>query len=126
MVFLDQSGYSAIAIGLVAKIMRVPQCEVFSLLEYREIDRFLSDPAKHAGLDHAFGGDEWRSCASLPGPKRTFCFRDTYVKALRGRGGAKYVVTFTMHDLRGRVLYSRISQMPYAFLCTGYGVESVE
>jgi three-Cys-motif partner protein len=121
LVFLDQFGYSAIPIELIARIMRIPACEVFSLLEYREIDRFMSDSTKHAGLDRAFGGSEWRECMSAPPNKIAMCFRDRYVQALQGRGRAKYVINFTMYDMSARPLY-------WLFFCTNHlrGLEEMK
>jgi three-Cys-motif partner protein len=104
-VFLDQFGYSAVPMRLIKRIMDQPQCEVLSYLFWRDMDRFLTDPTKHAGITAAFGGNEWEPAINMPGEKRAAFMRDTYLQALRVRGGAKLVWPFSMLDANERLLY---------------------
>jgi three-Cys-motif partner protein len=121
LVFLDQFGYSQVSISLVKRVLALPQCEVFELIEYREINRFITDESKNVAIDRAFGGNEWRDCAELSGPKREECLRTTYTRALRDRAGAKYVVSFRMHNSVGQPIY-------WLFFCTSHlrGVEEMK
>jgi three-Cys-motif partner protein len=103
--FLDQFGYGAVSMDLVARILSYPQCEVFTYLNYLEMNRWISDPHKAEAFKRAFGGEEWRGSVSLPEHERRQHLLDTYKTALRNRGGAKYVVSFLMFDLNNRPLY---------------------
>jgi three-Cys-motif partner protein len=60
--FLDQFGYGAVSMDLIKRIMSYPQCEVFTYLNYKDMNRWISDPAKAAAFTRAFGGEEWRKC----------------------------------------------------------------
>src|SRR5262249_5115239 len=44
--FLDQFGYSAVSMSLVERILRYPSCEVFLYLDYKDMNRWITDPAK--------------------------------------------------------------------------------
>lgn len=105
--FLDQFGYGSVSMRLISKILAVPQCEVFTYLDYKDINRFITDSHKAPALDRAFGGDEWKECISLPERQRRSRLLELYTQALRdpGRGGAKYVVPFLMHDRRDQPLF---------------------
>jgi len=105
LVFLDQFGYSAVPISLVAKIMAYESCEVFSYLEHQYLTRFISDETKHAGIDQAFGGTEWRPAIQMQLQQRDEFLLEQYKAALKNRGGAKYVSTFSMYDNRNQLLY---------------------
>lgn len=96
LVFLDQCGYGQVPMSLVRRILEVPECEVLLLLEYRDINRFLSDSTKHATISRAFGDDRWMVCTPLGGPKRYQAFRESYSAALKDNGGATYVQEFAM------------------------------
>jgi len=111
LVFLDQFGYSAVPMSLIARIMKHPQCEVLSYLFWRDLDRFISDASKHRGINTAFGSEEWTPAIDMPGPNRAIFLRDSYLQALKARGGAKYVWPFSMLDANGRLLY-------WLFFCT--------
>ena len=120
-VFLDQSGYSSVSSDLIRRILRYPQCEVFALLEYRDMDRFISDRSKHPGITRAFGGEEWRKCLRLSGRRREQCMCDAYLKALKEKAKARYVKYFVMFDSRERLLY-------WLFFCTNHlrGLEEMK
>jgi three-Cys-motif partner protein len=105
LVFLDQFGYSDVTMGVINRIMSCPQCEVLSYLLWRDLQRFISDETKHAGITAAFGGEEWRPAIGMSGAAQITFFRDSYLAALRQRGGAKYVWPFSMFDENGRLLY---------------------
>lgn len=103
--FLDQFGYGAVSMSLIGRILRLPQCETFTYLNYREMNRWLIDPDKEPGFDRAFGGPEWRECRKLPEAQRRSRLLDLYKEALRTRGGAKYATSFLMFDHNDRPLY---------------------
>ncbi len=112
LVFLDQFGYSAVPMKLITKIMKYPHCEVFSYLEYKHLNRFISDTTKHANIDASFGGPEWRDAIQLPPDQRDRFLLEKYKSALASRGGAKYVHHFSMYDSKNQLLY-------WLFFCTG-------
>jgi three-Cys-motif partner protein len=105
--FLDQFGYGAVSMKLIRRILSIPQCEVFTYLDYRDMNRWITDPEKASAFDRAYGGNEWRDCIQLPESERRRCLLDRYKAALRdeSRGKAKYVAAFLMFDEDGKPLY---------------------
>jgi len=103
--FLDQFGYSAVPMQLIARILAFPQCEVFSYLDYKGMNRWITDPYKAPSFDRAFGGSEWRGAINLPESERRIYLLNTYKEALRERAKAKYVCSFSMFDKFGGPLY---------------------
>ena len=105
--FLDQFGYGEVSMALIARIMSIQQCEVFTYLNYKDMHRWMSDPAKASAMTRAFGGDEWRECIGLEERQARAGLLARYKAALKdkNRGNAKYVVSFLMFDKVGRPLY---------------------
>ena len=103
--FLDQFGYGAVSMDLIKRILSYGQCEVFSYLCYREMNRWITDPHKAPAFTRAYGGEEWRECIQLPERERRQKLLDLYKAALRSKGGAHYVVSFLMFDKNNTPLY---------------------
>jgi three-Cys-motif partner protein len=105
--FLDQFGYGAVSMNLIKRIMSYPQCEVFTYLNFKDMNRWISDPNKAAAFTRAFGGDDWRECIELHEKPRREKLLELYKNALRDpkRAGAKHVVSFLMFDNMGIPLY---------------------
>ncbi|MHC4402364.1 MAG: three-Cys-motif partner protein TcmP [Planctomycetota bacterium] len=103
--FLDQFGFSAASMELVKRILSYPQCEVFLYLDYKGMNRWISDPTKAASFTRAYGGEEWRLAVKVPESQRRDVLLTEYKKALRSRGGTKYVCSFTMFDRHDSPLY---------------------
>jgi three-Cys-motif partner protein len=103
--FLDQFGYSAVSMDLIKRVLAYPRCEVFAYLDYKDMNRWIVDPNKSAGFTRTFGGEEWKRAISLPESERRACLLDEYKRALRGRGGARYVCSFSMFDSSNSPLY---------------------
>ena len=103
--FLDQFGYSAIPMELIERIMSGASREVFSFMNWRDLNRYLTDESKWPGIDRAFGGSEWREILSLEGGMRSQRFLQLYDEALRVRGKVSFSYSFSMHDQRGQLLY---------------------
>jgi three-Cys-motif partner protein len=110
-VFLDQFGYSSVPMELVGRILSHGQCEVLTYLFWRDLDRFITDETKHAGITTAFGCDDWRGAIPLPAGERERIMRDTYTKSLKDHAKAKYVWPFAMFNENERLLY-------WLFFCT--------
>jgi three-Cys-motif partner protein len=109
--FLDQFGYSSVPMDLIGRILAQPQCEVLSFFFWRELDRFITDATKHAGVTTAFGSIEWQPAIQMTAPKRQQFMQDTYIKCLKERAKAKYVWPFAMADENSRALC-------WLFFCT--------
>ncbi len=109
--FLDQCGYSDVPMRLIQRIMAHPLCEVFSYLNWDHMCRFLVDQSKWPAIDMAFGGQAWRDVLSLELAERPRFMMDAYKKALREKGGSKYVWYFAMCDNTDKLLY-------WLFFCT--------
>lgn len=121
MVFLDQFGYSEIPISLMERILRIPQCEVFSYLNWNYLSRFLSDPQKAPGITAAFGSEVWKEAIPLQGKHRENKIFSEYKKALMTRAKARFVLDFGMYGENNQLLYR-------LFFCTNNirGVEEMK
>jgi three-Cys-motif partner protein len=105
--FLDQFGYGDVSIELVSKIMQFGQCEVFSYIDYKNMNRWIGEKtqAKHSAFDRAFGGSEWKQCIELPPKERRSRLLELYIAALKTKVKVKYVKEFLMFDANGAPLY---------------------
>jgi three-Cys-motif partner protein len=103
--FLDQFGYGAVSMDLITRVLSYPQCEVFTYLSYKEMNRWITDDHKSDAFTRAYGGEEWRDCITLPPQQRREQLLEKYKAALRTRAGAKYVVSFLMFDQNSQPLY---------------------
>ena len=105
LVFLDQFGYSAVSMDLVEKIMSGTSREVFSFMNWRDLNHYLTDESKWPGIDRAFGGPEWREILGIEGRMRSQRFLQLYDEALRSRGKVSFSYSFSMHDENDLLLY---------------------
>ena len=103
--FLDQFGYGAVSMDLIRRILSFPQCEVFTYLDYKDMNRWITDAHKADAFTRAFGGEEWRECVALPERQRRDKLLSLYKTALKNRAGTKYVVSFLMYDKNNLPLY---------------------
>ncbi len=103
--FLDQFGYGAVSMNLIKRIMAFPQCEVFTYLNYKDMNRWITDETKANAFTRAFGGEEWRECVALPEKQRREKLLGLYKAALKKRADADYVVSFLMFDKKNVPLY---------------------
>jgi three-Cys-motif partner protein len=105
--FLDQFGYGAVSMDLISRILKFRQCEVFSYLDYKDMNRWITDPTKAAAFTRAYGSDEWRGAITMPERARRKFLLDQYKAALKdpNRGNAAYVTSFSMFDRNSQPLY---------------------
>jgi three-Cys-motif partner protein len=103
--FLDQFGYGEVPMSLISRILAIPQCEVFSYLDYKDMNRWITDPGKASAFTRAYGGEEWRGAINLPENQRRHFLLDQYKNALKARGRSKYVTSFSMFDINKKPLY---------------------
>lgn len=103
--FLDQFGFSDVSMGLIAKIMTNPLCEVFSYLDWDHMNRFLSDNKKWNSITIAFGGEEWKEVFKLEVPRKAAFMLEAHKKAIKQRTYSKYVWNFAMCDENNKLLY---------------------
>jgi len=103
--FLDQFGYSDVPMELIKRILAHPQCEVLSYLDYKGMNRWISDSAKSPAFTRTFGGDEWTEAVNLPAPERRAFLWKAYKQALGNRAKVKYISRFTMFDKNNQPLY---------------------
>lgn len=90
--------------------MRFPQCETFSYLDCKDMNRWISDATKHEAFTRAFGNEEWRSAIARPRDRQAFLL-ELYKKNLNELAGVRYVSYFSMADKAGNILY-------WLFFCT--------
>jgi hypothetical protein len=103
--FLDQFGYSAVSMSLVERILKYPQCEVFVYLDYKDMNRWITDPTKTSSFTRAYGGDQWQEAIRLPEAKRRSYLLTAYKEAIKGRIKGVYLQSFGMYDKNGLPLY---------------------
>jgi three-Cys-motif partner protein len=108
-VFIDPFGYSHTPLGIIARIMKLPMCEVLITFMAEEINRFLEVDyrTKEDHYDTLFGTDTWRQIThDTPNPvERMRRQHDLYRHQLRTTGGAKYVRSFRMRNLHNKTDY---------------------
>lgn len=121
LVFLDQFGYSAVSMHLIGRILSHSECEIFTFLNWRDLNRFITDETKWPGITRAFGDGSWKSVLSLDPGARAKPLLEMYRNALANRAGAKYFCSFSMHDKDNRLLY-------WLFFCSGHlrGLEEMK
>jgi hypothetical protein len=92
---------------LISRILRFGQCEVFSYLDYKDMNRWITDPSKASAFTRAYGGDDWQGATNLSERDRRKYLLEKYIAALRdpNRGNAKYVKSFCMFDKNSQPLY---------------------
>lgn len=103
--FLDQFGYGSVSMDLIRRILSFGQCEVFTYLNYKDMNRWITDDHKAEAFTRAYGGEEWREARELPEKQRRNLLLEKYKWALKNRAGAKYVVSFLMFDKNNIPLY---------------------
>jgi three-Cys-motif partner protein len=105
--FLDQFGYGAVSMDLISRILKFGQCEVFSYIDYKDMNRWITDPTKAPAYTRAYGGQDWQGAIGLPERERRTFLLDKYKAALKDpkRGNAAYVTSFSMFDKNGQPLY---------------------
>jgi len=99
--------------ALIARILRFGQCEVFTYLDCKDMNRWITDPNKAPAFTRAYGGEEWQAAIPLREQDRRQFLLNKYKAALKdpSRGGATYVATFHMFDNKSQPLY-------WLFFCT--------
>ncbi len=101
-VFIDPFGYSHTPLNIIARIMRLPMCEVLITLMYEEINRFLDvdNRAKERYYDELFDTPFWRQLTQdePDSQERMRRLHDLYRHQLLTAGGAKYVRSFRMRN----------------------------
>src|SRR5262245_39265792 len=76
--FLDQFGYGAVSMDLIARVMKFGQCEVFSYLDYKDMNRWITDSNKAPTFTRAYGGQDWQGAVNLPERERRKFLLDQY------------------------------------------------
>lgn len=125
--FIDPFGFKHTPLSTIARLMRIPMCEVLVTFMYEEINRFLTVEkaaiARH--YDELFGTPEWRqSLAGEPDPQeRLRRLQNLYRRQLLTVGGIAYVRPFLMlneHNAPDYLLFfgtnslSGLEKMKYA------------
>jgi three-Cys-motif partner protein len=105
LIFLDQFGYSAVPMELICDTLSMPSSEILSFMNWRDLNRYITDETKWAGISRAFEGDEWKEVLPLEGLARSRRFLELYDQAIRQKARADFCCTFSMHDQGGQLLY---------------------
>lgn len=109
--FLDQFGYSDVSMDMIKRILRHQYCEVFTYLNWANLNRFISDKTKSAAITRTFGSNKWRQVLKLELKQRASFMLNLYKDALSQKAGAKYVWHFGMGDKNDKLIY-------WLFFCT--------
>jgi three-Cys-motif partner protein len=102
--FLDPFGFSGLPFSLVERILRNPSCEVFITFMVNAVQRFVDHPRDQvrAEIKALFGTDEAVEVIR-GGADRVERLRALYQTRLRT--AARFVRSFEIGDMPGRVLY---------------------
>jgi len=103
-VFMDPFGFSGVPFALVERILKNRHAEVFITFMVNAVQRFIDHPFEQirAEIVSLFGTDEVEGVVARSG-ERTEALRALYQRQLSSR--AKFVRSFEVRDLPGRVLY---------------------
>jgi three-Cys-motif partner protein len=111
LVFLDQFGYSGVAMDLIAAIMSNPHCEVFSYMNWSRLNPYMTDKTKWPSITRACGGELWKECLDVRTDQRGEVFRRLYCNQLRSAGRSRFVWHFAMCGEGDQLLH-------WLFFCT--------
>jgi three-Cys-motif partner protein len=102
-VMIDPFSVSDTPMGVVARILQNPRCEVYVSMMYEYINRFKTSPEFAPHLDGLFGTNQWRDGIDIEDAdaRKDFYF-DLNKKQLRS-AGAKHVVHFELYEGNRRV-----------------------
>jgi len=104
--FIDPFGFSDTPFSVIKRIMKNPKCEVLITFMYKDINRFLNDPAKALHFDLLFGTDRWRPIARIDDPKeRKQQIYQLYYAQLGEEAKIKHVRSFEMIDKFNQTVY---------------------
>lgn len=109
--FLDQFGYSDVSMDLIKRILKHQYCEVFTYLNWANLNRFISDETKSATITRTFGGNQWQKVLQLKHNHRASFMLNLYRDTLKKKAGARYVWYFAMGDKYDKLIY-------WLFFCT--------
>ena len=105
--FLDQFGYGDVSMNLIRRIMACPQCEIFSYLDYKDMNRWITDQDKAPAYTRAFRRrlNGW-SASNFLSDSVSQGLLDRYRAAHdKDKGNSKFVVSFSMFDKNDDPLY---------------------
>lgn len=105
LIFLDQFGYSQVPVTLIKRIMHWPSCEIFTFMNWRDLNHYLEDSTKWPAITRAFGGEEWKEVITVAQSQKQSKLRELYEAALRNRAGVRYMCRFDMRDRNDKLLY---------------------
>ncbi len=109
--FLDQFGYSDVSMDLIKRILKHQFCEVFTYLNWANLNRFISDETKSETITRTFGGNQWQKVLQLKHNDRASFMLKLYKDALKKKAVARYVWYFAMGDKNDKLIY-------WLFFCT--------
>lgn len=102
---IDPFGWTGIPMQIVGELINRPTTEVLVNFMFEEINRFLAHPDQPQNFDQLFGGGDWRKACDLTGLPRKRFIHDYYRDRLHAVGGARFVRSFEMRNVRGLVDY---------------------
>ncbi len=108
-VFLDQFGYSKVSMDLVKMIMSFKKCEVFTFLNWNNLNRYITDNTKWRSISKAFGSNKWKQV--FEEKDKALFIKNEYAKSLLSKAKVKYVCPFEMINRFNKIAY-------WLFFCT--------
>jgi len=81
------------SMDLIRRVLFYPQCEVFTYLNYKDMNRWIIDDAR-GGIHARFWRRRMAEARDLPEKQRRDLLLGKYKQALKDRAGAKYVRLF--------------------------------
>lgn len=102
---IDPFGWTGIPMSIVGELINRPATEVLVNFMFEEINRFLAHEAQPGNFDALFGGENWRAALAFSGTRRQQMIHDYYRDQLRDVGGARFVRSFEMRNVKHAVDY---------------------
>jgi three-Cys-motif partner protein len=103
--FIDPFGWD-VPFDIVRQLLKYRNSEVFVNFMFDPVRRFLSAPQQAANWDGLFGTKSWRDIRDDPDPEsRARRIPSLYKRQLIDAGGAEYVLSFEMRDIRNGTDY---------------------
>lgn len=103
--FIDPFGISGLPMGLLARLVKSPKCELFINMIMNTAKRFASSGQIDGSLEQLYGTNQFQNAQGLTGRERIVVLHDLYADQLRNVAGMTHVQSFEMINKTGHTSY---------------------
>ena len=102
--FVDPFGFKGLSLGLLARLMKSPRCELFILFSFNSLNRWISHPNEKIQnhLKELFGTEDYLGAQELSGIPRKKFLTDLYERQIKNELKLEYVQGFEMVTLENK------------------------